>query len=866
MGFSCINCKFFCTSIDILHNHFFTHRIDKTAVYQCQYIDCRIRYFNYKSFSQHVKRSHPNADANLNANVEIFCTGPSCNFSSHISNVLIKHISDFHINETSFTNCPFQNCPKTFNNKYTFRSHIFRFHDKTNTSPQVQARVQVDEHNIIESESIPNISSSSMSSEIELSSGSNLGSNPQTELANFLLKLKSRHNLTDNVIDLFVSELKNNDRTIVSDLKDKLKEIAILHDCIPIYNIFEKHIENKDDIYTSLSNSYKRDKYLKKHFPYLEPVEISLGKNSDGVSRKYHYIPILKNLELFFHDTRVQTQFLTPRAETKIGIYSDYTDGMIYKNNHFFSEGDRKLEIILYQDAFEVSNPIGSSKGKQKMVGVYMLLGNLFPYNRSRTDDIQLVLLCKDSDWTHFSPNKIFEVLIRDLIQLEVNGISLMLHNELKIVKGSVFAILGDNLGSNQIGGFAENFSKSLHWCRFCYFKNTDLETNVITPKLMRTVHNYDKELKILAKNVKKKFSNGVKGNSALNELTHYHVCNPGLPSCIAHDLPEGIISYDFHLLLNIYIKMGIFNHDYLNYAYASIRKKLKLNNLTFVNLTDTQTKLPGTATQNLYFLLLFPLIMKDFDINQDDDVWQMVIRLIEIARLSYSPQISDIQINYLSFLLDEYISFRKIVLVNVKCRPKHHFVMHYPKLIRLYGPLSKMSTLRFEAKHQPFKEAARKSKNRINITKLLAIRHQKLQVTIQENRFSPELICSISMPLTDDMFSFIIPPEFKFVSKEVTFRGVTYKENDFIIIDKHENFHIVLLQVQTIFINRNYDHVMFYGKSFKMIYNCQSCLYENKTPFKDIQFAFYDELITFISFRLLKKFERHYLSLPFAI
>lgn len=103
----------------------------------------------------------------------------------------------------------------------------------------------------------------------------------------------------------------------------------------------------------------------------------------------------MKNIEFFLRDAEAQRQFLTPGVETKCDIFSDFTDGAIYKNIVFFSKGERKLEIILYQDAFEVSNPIRSSKGKQKMVGVYMMLGNLFPYNRSRTDDIQLVLLCK---------------------------------------------------------------------------------------------------------------------------------------------------------------------------------------------------------------------------------------------------------------------------------------------------------------------------------------------------------------------------------------------------------------------------------------------------------------------------------------
>ncbi|KAF3844341.1 hypothetical protein F7725_020856 [Dissostichus mawsoni] len=41
----------------------------------------------------------------------------------------------------------------------------------------------------------------------------------------------------------------------------------------------------------------------------------------------------------------------------------------------------------------------------------------------------------------------------------------------------------------------------------------------------------------------------GIKSDSPFNQLGHFHVCQPGLPPCLGHDMFEGIVSYDLALL-----------------------------------------------------------------------------------------------------------------------------------------------------------------------------------------------------------------------------------------------------------------------------------------------------------------------------
>ena len=57
--------------------------------------------------------------------------------------------------------------------------------------------------------------------------------------------------------------------------------------------------------------------------------------------------------------------------------------------------------------------------------------------------------------------------------------------------------------------------------------------------------------------------------------------------------------------------------------------------------------------------------------------------------------------------------------------KPKAHFLTHYPSQILEAGSNLNHSTIRFEAKHNIFKDIYHRSNNTVNITKYLAMRHQ---------------------------------------------------------------------------------------------------------------------------------------------
>lgn len=49
----------------------------------------------------------------------------------------------------------------------------------------------------------------------------------------------------------------------------------------------------------------------------------------------------------------------------------------------------------------------------------------------------------------------------------------------------------------------------------------------------------------------------GIYCDSIFNTLKYVHVCQPGLPPCIGHDLFEGVVAYDLAIYLRCFIKVG---------------------------------------------------------------------------------------------------------------------------------------------------------------------------------------------------------------------------------------------------------------------------------------------------------------------
>lgn len=85
--------------------------------------------------------------------------------------------------------------------------------------------------------------------------------------------------------------------------------------------------------------------------------------------------------------------------------------------------------------------------------------------------------------------------------------------------------------------------------------------------------------------------------------------------------------------------------------------------------------------------------------IPENEPAWQVLV---------LSSVHTEEAIGFLDSKISEHQHRFQDVFPQEKLTPKHHFLEHYPQLIKAFGPLLSLWTMRFEAKHSFFKRVVR--------------------------------------------------------------------------------------------------------------------------------------------------------------
>jgi hypothetical protein len=199
---------------------------------------------------------------------------------------------------------------------------------------------------------------------------------------------------------------------------------------------------------------------------------------------------------------------------------------------------------------------------------------------------------------------------------------------------------------------------------------------------------------------------------------------------------------------------------------------------------------------------------LNDFSFNE--------IKLEKIER-----NIDNCLVNWKLLYVDESSTERILIL------PKQHFMIHYTRAIREFGPPSTYSTMRFESKHSYFKRLSHVIHNKINITLSLSRRHQMLQLyELNGSSFSNEFELGPTISQIDDVHFFSIFNLIKTVDSNLNetdftlynhakYNSIQYGINDIIICKKKilkikeffkcKNIHYLLAEPQVIVAYRDY-------------------------------------------------------------
>ncbi|PIK46806.1 hypothetical protein BSL78_16305 [Apostichopus japonicus] len=182
-----------------------------------------------------------------------------------------------------------------------------------------------------------------------------------------------------------------------------------------------------------------------------------------------------------------------------------------------------------------------------------------------------------------------------------------------------------------------------------------------------------------------------VKMPSPLNESRYFHV-TANLSADIMHDILR-VSPMEVKLLLSQLIlqehlfELGVLNMRLSNYDYGFVDKGNKPSEITLATLKSLDHGLKQKASQMWCLTRVLP--------------------------------------GLLSYPIEEHHQLMRKCYPNVILTPKHHFMVHYPRLLLESGPLVNTWSMRFEAKHLFAKRLANVVCSFKDICFTVASRHQ---------------------------------------------------------------------------------------------------------------------------------------------
>lgn len=154
-------------------------------------------------------------------------------------------------------------------------------------------------------------------------------------------------------------------------------------------------------------------------------------------------------------------------------------------------------------------------------------------------------------------------------------------------------------------------------------------------------------------------------------------------------------------------------------------------------------------------------------------------------------------------------------------------------------------ATLRFESKHQFFKNIIRSSRNFINVTSTLSKRHQMFQVSSNKNKTDPFTKANNITSIFENQKT-SLNSKCEFRSDSIVFREIEYKKNQFVIIGRNSSGYSLALLIMNIFFDSDFSNIIFDGFVHVMDYDSLNGSFILNATESSYQISIFELLVIF--------------------
>ncbi|KYN14640.1 hypothetical protein ALC57_13147 [Trachymyrmex cornetzi] len=320
-------------------------------------------------------------------------------------------------------------------------------------------------------------------------------------------------------------------------MKKKIRKLIlnnnVLHDDVSkdILQVFEF-----DNPFEGMRTLNQQIDALKKHYRYIEPIEIPLGYRLDNtldsetatyipkmVMKICQYVSIIDSLKLVLSNEDVRQAILSERKSNDDNLLTSFLDGQ-HATIHPFHK--HALRIQLFYDELEIVNPLGSKTGIHKLGTFYYTIQNLPPHINS------------------------------ELTKLESDeGIPIEIGSDHEFVlRGFLAAFTGNGLSVHDVYNFLGPSANML--CRMCLYTRADLHAGSVEPAEPRTEELFNQHLDLLEQtnfSAESKSTTRIRGDCSLHSSRYFHISRNKIFDPM-HDFLCGICPMILKLILHEYI------------------------------------------------------------------------------------------------------------------------------------------------------------------------------------------------------------------------------------------------------------------------------------------------------------------------
>lgn len=676
---------------------------------------------------------------------------------------LTEHIKLTQKKSAKSGTCPYANCFNNFGNIYTYMNHVEKSHIMKEPEEQLQNNIRKSISNDcpLQKRNCPNDSSLEIYSEANPTPEENI----LFDEVNIISKIRSSSDFkSKSAFDSDLLEFHKQQIARANEIvKDLYADVSLSKSVIQkIISIFSKYQETSIRELTKLdsesfANNQKIDtalkylqyavcnvnteskvcKYLDSKEALIKPIartvdvqlKVSLTKKTgrkswSHVKTQIQTVPMKSVLKKYLELPNVYKIIVEELKKSDIAYpKTSFVQGEYWRRIIAESRESQKILIPLsfYFDDFETNNPLGSHK--KKIGGIYYTISCLPPQYSGKLDNWFLAQFHNESDYKRLGNKRMLYIVKNQLLDLQNNGIKIKVDGTEHQVFFRIGRIMGDNLGLNQILGFASSFNAT-HYCRICIANKEQARVLLEEePKFLRNPSNYDEDVEKAASTGN--HSRGVKERcifEPLVDVTQLRTVDP------LHDLNEGSERKEMGIILN-----ELTSDENINFDIEDLNTNIKLLNIDLASGINVPAAISPTAiTQKhlllsgseMAFMIEYLRILIGKYIPRGNEIWQLYILLRKKYFTIMAPSFEAHTPALLKDLIKEHHElYDKLKLGNRI--PKHHFQTHYPISMTENGPLRYTSSIRGEAVHRGRKITANTSISRKNICYTLAYRYQ---------------------------------------------------------------------------------------------------------------------------------------------